>query len=341
MTAMRVLHTFNLAQHVPVDGAITFADLARACAVDEPRLTRIVRYLMLNHIFTEPEPGTVGHSAMSTFLLANDAVGMDFVGHMLDEALPSAIAQADCLKEPRSDLSSQVLDCGFALALGGSKSSYFDVASHHPECMKRFARTMKHMSSPGGHNSTERVLASFDWAALGAAEVVDVGGSFGHVAIDLLKYAPNLKRVTVQDLPDVVEEARANPLPQAACVADRLHFQPCSFFDPQPIRDADVYLFRHVFHDWPDEKAREIIRNTTPSMKPGSRLLVAEYILYPTGEDDPYSAKMARVADMQMMVLINAKERSLGDWKELLHDASGGMLEFEQAKGPVVVFRKK
>lgn len=340
ITVLRVLYNFNIPQHVPLDGTVTFSELAKACRLDEPRLTRIVRYLMLNHIFTEPEPGKVAHSAISSFLLSNEAVAMDFVGHMIEEALPSAISQTDCMKNPPSGLS-PVLDCGFAVALGESKSSYFDVTSEQPERMKRFGKTMTYMSSPGGHNSIERVLTSYDWVGLGDVEVVDVGGSMGYVAVELLKYSPSIKKVTVQDLPDVIDEARASPPLQAAEVADRLEFQGASFFDPQPIKDADIYLFRHVFHDWPQEKAEEIIRNVVPSMKPGARLVIADYILYPTGEDDLYSSKMARVADMQMMVLLNAKERSLVDWKELLDVSSGGSLEFEHANGPIVVFRKK
>ena len=337
---MRALYTFDIAKHVPLHGAITFAHLARATAVDEPRLTRIVRYLTLNHVLTEPEPGTVAHSAISKFLLANDGVGIDFVGHILEEVVPSAISQTDCLQNPRFDVPPE-LDCGLAVALGGSKSSFFDVVSQHPETTKRFARAMKYFSSPGGYNSHERVLTDFDWAGLGRAEVVDIGGSLGHVAVDLLKYAPNLQKVTVQDLPDVIKEVHASPLSQAEEVRDRLEFQEYNFFNPQPMHDADIYLFRHVLHDWSDAKAGEIVRNTVPSMKSGSRLIVSEYILYPAGEDDPSSAKMARVADLQMMVLLNAKERSLGDWKGLLDCASGGMLVFEQAKGPVMVFRKK
>ena len=74
---------------------------------------------------------------------------------------------------------------------------------------------MKYFSSPGGYNSHERVLTDFNWAVLGRAEVVDVGGSLGHVAVDILRCAPNLQKVTVQDLPDVIKEAHASPLPQA------------------------------------------------------------------------------------------------------------------------------
>ncbi|CAO2653517.1 Nn.00g029280.m01.CDS01 [Neocucurbitaria sp. VM-36] len=340
VTVMRVLYTFNIPKHVPLGAAISFAEVAQSCGLEESRLTRILRYLILNHVFEEPEPGKISHSAISEFLLSNDAVGMDFIGHMVEEALPSAIGQTDCLKNPPID-SSPVLDCGFAFAVGQSKSSYFDIIAQETERSKRFGRTMTHMSSTGGHNSIERVLTSYDWAGLGPAKIVDVGGSVGHVAVDLLKYATTLKKVVVQDLPEVIEEARANPIPQAADVADRLEFQAYSFFDPQPVQDADAYLFRHVFHDWPNQKAEEIIRNVLPSMKSGSRLIVAEYILYPVGEDDPYSAKMARVADLQMMVLLNAKERSLADWKELLDSASSGCLEFEQAKGPIIVFYKK
>ena len=160
-------------------------------------------------------------------------------------------------------------------------------------------------------------------------------------AFNIALHVPLHGAITFADLARATDVDEASPLSQAEEVRDCLELQEYNYFNPQPIHDADIYLFRHILHDWSDAKAGEIIRNTVPSMKSGSRLVVSEYILYQAGEDDSSPAKMARLADMQMMVLHNAKERSLGDWKGLLDGASGGMLVFEQAKGPVIVFRKK
>ena len=101
----------------------------------------------------------------------------------------------------------------------------------------------------------------------------------------------------------------------------RVTFQAHDFFTPQPVKDADVYLFRRVFHDWPDKYAIKILQNTVPAMKNGARVIVIEGVL-PAPESVPaWRQKFATSLDMQMMALLNAKERSQEDWLELFRKA--------------------
>jgi hypothetical protein len=46
------------------------------------------------------------------------------------------------------------------------------------------------------------------------------------------------------------------------------------FFTPQPVKHADVYLYRWIFHNWVDDKCIEILRNAIPALKPGARILI-------------------------------------------------------------------
>lgn len=36
----------------------------------------------------------------------------------------------------------------------------------------------------------------------------------------------------------------------------------------QPVRHADVYFFRAIFHNWRHKYAVEILRNLMPALKP-------------------------------------------------------------------------
>ena len=54
----------------------------------------------------------------------------------------------------------------------------------------------------------------------------------------------------------------------------RIKFMEYDFFTPQPIKDADVYLYRWIFHNWPDDKCVDILRNAIPAMKPGAKILI-------------------------------------------------------------------
>jgi hypothetical protein len=46
------------------------------------------------------------------------------------------------------------------------------------------------------------------------------------------------------------------------------------FFTPQPVKDADIYLYRWIFHNWDDEKSISILRNLIPALKKGAMIQV-------------------------------------------------------------------
>ena len=50
-----------------------------------------------------------------------------------------------------------------------------------------------------------------------------------------------------------------NHAPKA--IADgQVMVQAHDFFTPQPVVDADIFLLRHIIHDWPDAKVTEILK---------------------------------------------------------------------------------
>ncbi|KAL8652271.1 MAG: hypothetical protein Q9226_004340, partial [Calogaya cf. arnoldii] len=55
------------------------------------------------------------------------------------------------------------------------------------------------------------------------------------------------------DLPKVIEDAHITKMP--AELADRVSFMVHHMFTEQPVKDADVYYFRWIFHDWSDKDA--------------------------------------------------------------------------------------
>lgn len=50
------------------------------------------------------------------------------------------------------------------------------------------------------------------------------------------------------------------------------------FLTPQP-KEADVFLFRWIFHDWPDKYVIKILRNLVPVLKPGTRIVVNDGVM--------------------------------------------------------------
>ncbi|KAE8370459.1 S-adenosyl-L-methionine-dependent methyltransferase [Aspergillus caelatus] len=143
---------------------------------------------------------------------------------------------------------------------------------------------------------------------------VDIGGSRGHQSIALRQRYPDLLgRVIVQDIPHVVAEVTANPLPGFESIEIMEH----NMFTPQPLKSARAYYFRSVFHDWPDDKCREILENLKVGMTGESLLLLDEMVV--SERDAPWRATLA---DMTMAVALSAMERTEAEWRALL-DAAG------------------
>ncbi|KAM0804919.1 O-methyltransferase-domain-containing protein [Usnea florida] len=142
-----------------------------------------------------------------------------------------------------------------------------------------------------------------------AVLMVDVGGANGSQLINFKTQFPHLPgRFVLQDLPESIENCK--PPEDVEAVA-------YNFFTPQPIKGARFYYFRSVFHNWPDEKCVEILRNVASAMDPEySTLLIDDYVL-PSKDAQLRSA----IADVHMMIMFNSSERTSRQYECLLHDA--------------------
>lgn len=111
-----------------------------------------------------------------------------------------------------------------------------------------------------------------------------MGGSTGGTAIALAIGHPHLNFI-VQDLPAVLEGVEDTlPADLSPHVKARIQFQPYSFLDEQTVKNADIYLFRQVFHNWPDKYCVTILQNLVPALKPGAKIVVNGYIMPESGD---------------------------------------------------------
>jgi 6-hydroxytryprostatin B O-methyltransferase len=149
------------------------------------------------------------------------------------------------------------------------------------------------------------------------SDIPQVGGSSGHGSIALAKAFPELLFI-VQDLATNIEDGRASVAATHPELASRIDFQAHDFFEPQPVRDADVYFLRMIIHDWPDSEAAVILRNTVQAMKPGARLVIMDTTLPAPGSVPATLERLLRLRDLTMMQAFNSKERSPEDWDALL-----------------------
>lgn len=137
---------------------------------------------------------------------------------------------------------------------------------------------------------------------------VDVAGGIGHQSVALRTALPDLtNKIILQDLPQTLQHAIKNP---------GVEVMAQNFFEPQAIKGARAYYLRNIIHDWPDEKAVEILTNLKNVMAPDSVILIDEMSL--PSEDVAWEAT---TLDINMMVCLSALERTEDNWSTLLAKA--------------------
>jgi len=196
----------------------------------------------------------------------------------------------------------QTGDAGFVKVFGMPAFEYF---SKNPERGAVFDGAMT------GHHGAEAdpMLDAYDFSLF--TDIVDVGGGNGSLLTAILKRHPQMHGVLF-DLPRVVE--RAQPRLEGAGLRERCRFVGGSFLESVPA-GADVYVLRHVVHDWRDQDAATVLRNCRNAMKSGAKVLVVE-IVVPAGNDPSFAKWM----DL-MMVTYGGKERSERQYRELFRNA--------------------
>ena len=153
----------------------------------------------------------------------------------------------------------------------------------YPERARRFAGSMAAYTTGPGF-SFDHIIRNFPWNSIGAGMVVDIGGSHGDMMIAIARDFPSLHFI-VQDLPEVIS---SHPV-LSADLAERVSFMPHNFFTEQPIKGADVYFFRWIFHGWSDKYCILLLRNLIPALKPSARLVINDFCLPPQSNTLPLS----------------------------------------------------
>lgn len=88
-TSLQSVYKLDIARKVPMDGEISFTELASRCDIYEPDLKRILRFAMCYyHAFREPRKGFVSHTAVSRAIVESQGV-RDALGVMFDECWPA------------------------------------------------------------------------------------------------------------------------------------------------------------------------------------------------------------------------------------------------------------
>lgn len=264
--------------------------LAQECGADPDALYRLLRACAALGIFFESEPRRFALTPAGECLrtdtpgsLRDLLIAETAPGHWLPWGrLFDAVQQG---RSPAEDV------------LGAPPWEYYKKNSEEG---LSFARGMGNLSAIVSQDVTRVYDASrFE-------KIVDVGGSQGVLLSSFLAANPNARGVLF-DLPEIVASAKNDP---------RIERIGGSFFDEVPA-GGDLYLLKSILHDWPDDRCTEILKNIRRAAKPGATLLVVEMLL-----PDPPQPSPVAFMDLNMLVMLNGRERTSSDVAKLL--AGGG-----------------
>lgn len=307
----------------------SYSSVADKTGVPLHQLRSIARMAMLTGILSEPTPEYLAHSPLSAAMIREPAL-MEWARFVTSTSAPMVSAMVEATERWGGDRS--MSKTAYAVAWQTDLPLFAHVASD-ARLQARYASYMRVMTQSQGM-AVQHLLEGWreGWSALAerGGVLVDVGGSAGHVSMEIAKHFPGIK-VVVQDRAEVVARAQRealSALEKQGIILD-LAFQAHDFFSPQPQRrppgfetqgQGDVYLLRQILHDWCDDEAFAILRHLTGALEvagPGSRLIIMDTVLPEPGTVSLSEEALLRVRDLTMQQAHNAHERSRAEWEDL------------------------
>ncbi|MBA0570874.1 hypothetical protein Golob_004478 [Gossypium lobatum] len=143
----------------------------------------------------------------------------------------------------------------------------------------------------------------------GLNSLVDVGGGIGIVGKAIADVFPHLE-CTVFDLPHVVAGLQGSK---------NLKYVGGDMFKTFPT--ADAILLKNVLHDWNDEECVTILKRCKEAISSrdnvGGKVIIIEMVLREDDDQVFNSSETKLFVDMEMVVVVNGKERLEEEWNKL------------------------
>lgn len=272
--------------------AMSAEELADELGVEAAAVTRILELLVSRELFTVDREGRFSLTGIG------EALRSDGLGKL------ATLSGSRLMWDPFSRLADSLRErrAAFEIHHGAPLFEHLeeaprDAALYH-EAIDAFTRV-----------EAQAIAETVDLS--GFEHFVDVGGGRGTLLVELLERYPDA-RGTLLDLNSAVKSAKEQIL--ARGLIDRCEAIAGDFFETIPA-GADLYLLKHILHNWPDDAASSLLGRVAHTMRPGGRILVIDGVLLPPAYGDA-----TRLLDIEMFALFySARERSKPAWRKLFH----------------------
>jgi hypothetical protein len=276
------------------DGPEDCEKLAALTGTHPDALCRLLRGLAGVGFFTETAPRCFALTPLAALLRSDTPDSQHALAVMLGQ---------DWLWRPWGRLAESVRT-GSSVFESEFGMPFFAYLQRQPEARAVFQKAL------AGATTRAAVAENYDFS--GAGTVADIGGGQGALLADILTKFPQPRGILFER-PAVLAAAR-DPLATAG-VLDRCDLIEGDFFE-SVCGGADTYVVSQVLHDWNDEAAQAILANCRRAMAADGRLLVVERVVPEGGPRPP-----GPLTDLNMLVLMGGKERTAGEYRELLANA--------------------
>ena len=311
--AVGVVATLGVADHL-AKGPRACDELAREVGADPGALYRVMRLLASIGVFRQATPGSFELTALGE-TLRSDTPG-SVRNFAVTETAPGHWLPWGRLEES--------IRTGESMAHAALGMELFEWYAQSPKEAGFFNAAMGNLSAL----AAGELVRVFDFSTV--RKVVDVGGAHGVLLASILRANPAVHGILF-DLPHVIATAEESITAQG--LSARCDLRSGDFFDSVP-EGADLHLMKQIIHDWDDERATRLLRNSHRSLVPGGTLLLVEMVVPADNQPSP-----AQAMDLNMLVVLGGRERTEEEYRRLLSAAGFRLDQVIPTHSPFNVIR--
>ncbi len=295
------------------DGPKSAEFLAVATVSDERAIYRVMRALASVGAFVETEPKTFANTPMTETLRSDHPESTREITIWLGEPEHWKVYG------------------GLTYSVKTGKPAWDEV--HGEPIFQSLFHTTKELGdifnramTSFSHQTIPAILEAYDFSEAGT--VADIAGGYGHLLGAILKANPGVNGILF-DIEEVI--AGAPEMLSSYAVADRTEVIAGDFNESIPV-SADVYLLKHIIHDWYDDTNERILGNIRDSMPEGAKVLIIDAVI---SEDN--SPHFGKIIDLEMLVSPGGMERTESEFAELLTNSGFALNRVIPTKSPVSI----
>jgi hypothetical protein len=289
--------------------------LAQECGMDEPALHALLQ-LAVSQGFLKSKDGRFSTAKPGLLLTERAKSWLRSYLIVWAEQLQPAFMHLDGYATSRTN--------AFAAAMG---APIWDCYGQDPVQHKNFVEYMAQVTDQVHIPVIVKELQIGD-----ARTLLDVGGGTGSLMCGLLEQHPQVKG-TVYDQPRNTRDAEARIA--ALGLADRCAFVGGNMFSSVP-GGADLYLIKHVLHDWDDANVASILASIAAAMDADATLVILEGLM--DRQDDNPNLPFLHTRNIEQRVWTEGQVRSTAEFRQLCANAGLAIREIVDSSSLDVSF---